>query len=217
MSNNTKNTPIIAIDGPAASGKGTLARRLADALNFAHLDTGAVYRLAALKVIETGLDPVDAVTEVNKNFQLNQLDNPDLRRHDVGSMTSKISAIPDVRLVLDELQKNFAHHPPAPYQGAVLDGRDIGTHITPDAPVKFYVVSRPEIRATRRYKELLSRGIPVTYDTVLKDMAERDERDQNRAFRPMRPAADAILLDTSDLTPDEAFEQALTLARSRLG
>jgi CMP/dCMP kinase len=207
--------PIIAIDGPAASGKGTLARRLAECLNFAYLDTGAVYRLVALKVIETGLDPVIAVGEVEKFFQLNQLDNDNLRRDDVGSMTSKIAAIPDVRLVLDELQKNFAYHPPAPFNGAVLDGRDIGTHITPDASLKFYVTSRPEIRAQRRFKELQLKGIPVSYEAVLKDMIERDTRDQTREFRPLKPADDAILLDTSDMTIDEVLEKALDIARTR--
>lgn len=209
--------PIIAIDGPAASGKGTLARRLAETLNFAHLDTGAVYRLVALHVIQTGAEPLDAATHIRDNFKLEQTLNPDLRNDDVGSMTSKISANPDVRLVLDELQKNFAYDAPAPYHGAILDGRDIGTHITPDAPLKFYVTSRPDIRATRRYKELQSKGIPVSYEAVLKDMVERDTRDQTRAFRPLVPADDAIMMDTSDLTADDVLQKALEIVKNRLG
>lgn len=214
---NKISKPIIAIDGPAASGKGTLARRLAETLHFAHLDTGAVYRLVALRVIETGAEPLDAATHIRDNFELEQTLNPDLRRDEVGSMTSKISADPAVRLVLDELQKNFAYDAPNPYQGAILDGRDIGTHITPDAPLKFYVTSRPEIRATRRYKELQSKGIPVSYEAVLKDMVERDTRDQTRAFRPLVPADDAIMMDTSDLTADEVLQKALTIVKDRLG
>ena len=213
----SKAKPMIAIDGPAASGKGTLARSLAEKLNFAHLDTGAVYRLVALRVIETGEDPLVAVRHIHDNFQLNQTINPELRRDDVGSMTSKISASPDVRLVLDDLQKNFAYSPPEPYRGAILDGRDIGTHILPDAPLKLYVISRPEIRAMRRYKELQLKGIPVSYEAVLTDMNERDTRDQTRAFRPLVPADDAMIVDTSDLTADEVLQKTLDIVKNRLG
>lgn len=217
MKNQHTTNPMIAIDGPAASGKGTLARRLAEILNFAHLDTGAVYRLAALRVLETNEDPVVATRHVHDNFELNQTLNPNLRRDEVGSMTSKISANPDVRIVLDDLQKNFAHFPPEPYLGAILDGRDIGTHILPDAPLKLYVTSRPEVRAERRYKELQLKGIPVSYEAVLTDMNERDTRDQTRAFRPLVPADDAIILDTSDLTADEVLQKALSIVKDRLG
>ena len=207
---------IIAIDGPAASGKGTLARNLAAHLNFAHLDTGAVYRLAALSVVDGAAEPLEAATFVRDNFELNQTFNQDLRRDEVGVMTSKISAIPEVRAVLEDIQKNFAYHPPAPYRGAVLDGRDIGTHIAPDAPCKFFVTSRPEIRAERRFKELQSAGIAANYDAVLKDMIERDARDQNRTFRPLKPADDAILLDTSDLTADEVLQKAIIHVKATL-
>jgi cytidylate kinase len=132
-------------------------------------------------------------------------------------MTSKISANPEVRAILEDIQKNFAYHPPAPFEGAVLDGRDIGTHITPDAPLKIYVTSRPEIRAERRFKELQSKGIPVSYEAVLTDMVERDTRDQTRAFRPLVPAVDAIHLDTSDLTADDVLQKALLLVKDRFG
>jgi CMP/dCMP kinase len=207
---------IIAIDGTAASGKGTLARNLAKILNFAHLDTGAVYRLAALRVVDLNEDPLQSAAHTRDNFELNQTLRPDLRRDDVGVMTSKISAMPEVRAILEDIQKNFAYHPPNGFQGAILDGRDIGTHITPDAPLKFYVISRPEIRATRRLKELQSAGIKANYEAVLKDMIERDARDQNREFRPLRPAEDSILLDTSDLSTTEVLEKALAYVKEML-
>jgi cytidylate kinase len=210
------NKNIIAIDGTAASGKGTLARNLAKILNFAHLDTGAVYRLAALRVVDLSENPSISAAHIRDNFQLNQITNSDLRRDEVGVMSSKISAMPEVRAILEDIQKNFAYHPPNGFRGAILDGRDIGTHITPDAPLKFYVISRPEIRATRRFKELQSSGIPSKYEAVLKDMIERDARDQNREFRPLRPAEDAIILDTSDLNETEVLEKALAYVKDKL-
>lgn len=208
--------PIIAIDGPAASGKGTLARNLAAHFNFAHLDTGAVYRLAALRALDLNEDPLQSAAFIRDNFELDQLLNQDLRRDDIGGMASKISAIPEVRAILESIQKDFAQNPPEPFKGAVLDGRDIGTHIAPEAGLKLYVTCSPEIRATRRFKELQSRGITANYEAVLKDMIERDARDQNREFRPLKPAEDAIILDTSHLTETEVLAKALVHAKNKL-
>lgn len=210
------NKKIIAIDGPAASGKGTLARKLAEHFHFAHLDTGAVYRLAALRALDLNEDPLQSAAFIRDNFELNQLLNTDLRRDDIGGMASKISAIPEVRAILEFIQKNFAQNPPEPFKGAVLDGRDIGTHIAPEAGLKLYVTCSPEIRAERRFKELQSRGITANYEAVLKEMIERDARDQTRAFRPLKPAEDAIILDTSDLTETEVLAKALVHAKNKL-
>ena len=208
--------PIIAIDGPAASGKGTLAKNLAAHFNFAHLDTGAVYRLTALRMIETGEDAQTAANFLKHGFEVTLTQNPALRTDEVGSLASKISADPDIRYTLESIQKSFAQNPPEPFKGAVLDGRDIGTHIAPQAALKCYISCRAEIRAQRRFKELQLAGIPVSYDAVLTDMIERDTRDQTREFRPLKPADDAILLDTSDLTADDVLQKAIGHVRSAL-
>lgn len=218
---------VIAIDGPSASGKGTLARKLADALNYAYLDTGAVYRLVALRVIETNANPenaaeaIEAAKWVEQHFEPEQLQNPALRNDNVAVATSKASAHPDVRAVLMAIQRNFAAHPPLikgrpAFAGAVLDGRDIGTVVCPDAGLKLYVTASPEIRAERRFKELQNKGFATTYEAVLQDMRERDARDSGRSTAPLKPAEDAVLFDTSDLTADKALEKALHLVRQTL-
>lgn len=213
---------IIAIDGPAASGKGTLARKIAEQLNYAHMDTGALYRAVAHIVLTAGHSPEDkeqatlAAQTLAESFKPEQLDNPALRSDKTGSGASKVGFFPEVRNILLNLQKTFAENPPEGYEGAVLDGRDIGTVICPEAPVKLFITADTEIRAKRRHKELQSKGIDVTYEAVLTDMRERDERDSNRSTAPMKPAEDALILDTSDLSADEALEQALALIEEKL-
>ncbi len=218
----TRGTAIIAIDGPAASGKGTLARGLAQALDFDLLDTGAIYRSVALAAIRGGLDPEESpeavsalAGEVCGRLRLEDLHDPVLRSDEVAQMTSRCSVIPGVRVALMDFQRHFAHYPPGGI-GAVLDGRDIGTVVCPDAPLKFFVTARPEIRADRRAKELQSRGIDVTYEAVLADMRARDARDEGREAAPTRAAEDAVLLDTSDMDVRAVLETALETARRRL-
>ncbi len=213
--------PVIAIDGPAASGKGTLSKKLAATLNFAHLDTGAVYRIAALYLLQQNLEltaenGIAAANHVLKNMTLDMLHDPNLRADEVSVMTSKVSAIPEVRQILENIQRDFAHNPPEPYKGAVLDGRDIGTVICPDADLKFYVTADVEIRAQRRLNELQGRGLSADYNAVLQDMKDRDFRDMNREYRPLKPAADAVIIDTSNLNADEALNAALLVAQRSL-
>jgi cytidylate kinase len=213
---------VIAIDGPAASGKGTLARKLASDLNFAYLDTGALYRMVGYTVLERGGDPgeteeaIEAAEFLRDYFSPDLLDNPDLRNDESGQAASKVAVVPQVRQALLDLQRNFAKNPGNAYSGAILDGRDIGTIICPDAPIKLYITASDEVRAERRLKELQSKGLDVTYDTVLKDMRERDARDRSREAAPMKPADDAITIDSSDLTADQMFENARTLIKERL-
>lgn len=207
---------IIAIDGPAASGKGTLSRNLARELNFAHMDTGALYRAVGLKMLENRLSPVEAAEQFALNFITDSLNNPALRTNEVGQAASKAAALPQVRTILLDLQKNFAKNPGTDYEGAILDGRDIGTVICPDAPVKLFVIARIDARAQRRTKELQSRGQTATYEAVLKDMRERDARDTERETAPLSPAKDALIIDTSDLTEQQVFEKALGFIKMKL-
>jgi cytidylate kinase len=202
---------IIAIDGPAGSGKGTLARRLADALGYAHLDTGKLYRAVGLAVVDVGGDPADEDTAVAAAQALDPqtLDNNRLSGDGAAQAASKVAAIPAVRAVLLAFQRDFAAHPPRGAKGAVLDGRDIATVVCPDAPVKFFVTASAEVRAERRHKELLERGEASIYARVLQDMKARDERDQSRSVAPLKPAPDAIVIDTSDLDADAVFKTAL--------
>lgn len=214
--------PIIAIDGPAASGKGTLSRKLAAHLNFAHLDTGALYRGVAYRALEHGgagddeAANIQAAQDFVTHFDTALLDNPALRADETGQVASKVAALPEVRQLLLDLQRQFAVQPPAPFDGAVLDGRDIGTVICPDAPAKLFITASDEVRAQRRTKELQSKGQSVTYERVLQDMRERDARDAGRSAAPMRPAQDAFLLDTSALDIEEAFNQALAFVQQKL-
>ncbi len=198
---------IIAIDGPVAAGKGTLARRLASALGYAYLDTGAIYRAVAARLLREGHDPEDeaAAERVARSLRMADLAAPELRREDVGEAASKVASIRKVRRILLDFQRNFAAHPPGGAPGAVLDGRDIGTVVCPDADLKIFVTASPEIRARRRYEELRARGEAVDEATVLADLRRRDERDRTRADAPLRPAEDAHLLDTSNLDIETAF------------
>lgn len=207
---------IIAIDGPAAAGKGTLARRLAAELGFDYLDTGLIYRAVGMKLARAGRDPADAALaeETARGLDPADLSAGDLRVDAAAQAASKVAAIPGVRAALLDFQRKFAAHPPGG-RGAVLDGRDIGTVVCPEAGVKLFVTASVEKRAGRRLKELQDKGLAAIYDTVLADMRERDERDSNRSVAPLVPAGDAVLLDTSDLDADQAFAAALEIVKSK--
>lgn len=213
---------VIAIDGTAASGKGTLARRLARELDFAFLDTGKLYRLVGYRVLQEGDDPADeaaarAMAEKLKDLISHaDLDDPALGGDDAGQAASKVAAHPGVRSTLISLQKNFALAPPDGKKGAILDGRDIGTVICPDADVKFYIDADTAIRAQRRHKELHSKGISVTYDAVLADMRERDARDAGRAAAPMKAADDAVVIDTSEMDIETAYKALLSVVQQKI-
>ena len=203
---------IIAIDGPAASGKGTLAKRLAAHYGYHHLDTGVIYRAVAHALISRALDLKDEAAAVQAAQNLNPatFDDPALKSHDVGSAASIVSAIPAVRAALLEFQRDFAAKPP----GAVLDGRDIGTVICPNAEVKIFVVADPRIRAHRRTMEALARGETADEAAVLADILARDERDQNRAVAPLKPAKDAYLLDNSHLDIEGGVRAAIDIVEA---
>jgi len=192
---------VIAIDGPSASGKGTLSKRLAAHFKLPHLDTGLLYRAVGWMALKTGRSPEEIATRL----QAADLEDPELRGDAAGQQGSKVAAIPEVRANLLKFQKEFASRGP----GAVLDGRDIGTVICPDAPVKLFVTASLEARAERRYQELLERGADTIKPRVLAEMAERDRRDSERAAAPLKAAPDAWLLDTSDMDADAAFAAAL--------
>lgn len=203
---------IIAIDGPAASGKGTLARRLADHLKLPHLDTGLLYRATARVLLDQGHDLSDraAAVAAARGLSLTDFDVARLRGREMGEAASVIAAIPEVRQALVEVQRGFARRP----GGAVLDGRDIGTVICPDAEVKIFVTAAPETRATRRALELKEAGEKVDYAAVLEEIRRRDERDQTRAAAPLKAAPDAVVLDTTRLDVNAAFEAALAITVS---
>jgi CMP/dCMP kinase len=207
---------IIAIDGPAASGKGTLARRIAARFGLAHLDTGKLYRATGLGVLEAGGDPADPrVAEAAAlNLDFARLADPRLLQEDVAAAASVVAAIPAVRAALLAAQRRFAAQPPplptGPAKGAVLDGRDIGTVVCPDAGVKLFVTASVESRAQRRVKELRERGAPAIYEAVLQDMRERDARDSERQVAPLAAAPDAVIIDTTTLGADQVFELAST-------
>jgi len=213
-----KHTPVVAIDGPAASGKGTVARRLAATLGFAHLDTGLLYRAVGLAVIQAGGNPADAgaATRAAAALDLVRLEDPALRGDLAGSAASKVAAVPEVRASLLAFQRNFAKSPPGGL-GAVLDGRDIGTVICPDASVKLFITATAEIRAHRRFLELASQGSAWTEAEVLADIRVRDARDMSRPVAPLAQAPDAHLLDTSDLDIETAVARALSIVRAALG
>jgi len=205
--------PVIAVDGPAASGKGTIARALAEHFGLPHMDTGLLYRAVALNLWRWGGDPSSQFEALRACDELNlNPDDPDLRSEPVSKLASLISAYPAVRAALLKRQQDFARQP----GGAVLDGRDIGTVIAPDADVKLFVTATQEVRAERRLKELIGRGMNAPYDDVLADIRARDARDSGREIAPLKRAADAVLLNTSKLTPDEAVADAIRVAEGRL-
>jgi CMP/dCMP kinase len=209
---------IIAIDGPAASGKGTLARRLAQHFNLAHLDTGGLYRAAALHALESGGDPADPKTAkaAAERVRADDLNDPRLRDEQVARASSVVAAIPAVRQALLAFQRGFAEHPPGGARGAVLDGRDIGTVVCPEADAKLFVTASLEARAKRRFKELRDSGADAIYDLVLQDMKDRDARDSQRRTAPLVPADDAFVLDTTALDADAAFAAALDFIGRKL-
>jgi len=201
---------IIAIDGPAAAGKGTLARALAETFELAYLDTGALYRATALRTLRAGIDPADAVAVAAQANLItpDDLADPALRAEETGEMASKVSALTEVRAALLAYQRRFAQHPPGEVKGAVLDGRDIGTVVCPEAQVKIFISASDEVRAHRRWLELSARGEDISEAQVLADMRQRDARDAERATAPMKAAQDAHLLDTSKMDIDAAFVAA---------
>ena len=209
--------PVIAIDGPAASGKGTIARRIAAALGFAHLDTGTLYRVVGLAVLRKHGDPSnqDDANAAVQSLDLSLLEDPALRAHSTSVAASKVAAILSVREALLSFQRNFAAHPPGG-KGAVLDGRDIGTVICPGADVKLFVTAQPDVRAHRRFLEHRANGNLMTEAEVLADIQSRDARDSGRTVAPLKQATDAHLLDTTHLDIEAATERALSIVRAAL-
>lgn len=203
MSEAGKSGFTVAIDGPAAAGKGTISRAVAAHFGFVHLDTGLLYRAVGAM----GGDPVAAARRLSPD----DLARPDLRSAEAGQAASKVAVIPEVRAALVEFQRAFARQP----GGAVLDGRDIGTVICPDAEVKLFVNASPEVRAERRLRELVTAGFATDYDTVLDDVRARDARDAGRAAAPMIAAPDALVLDTSTMRVEEAVAAAIAAVGAR--
>ncbi|CAD7048981.1 (d)CMP kinase [Pseudorhizobium halotolerans] len=200
---------VIAIDGPAAAGKGTLSRRIAETYGFQHLDTGLTYRATAKALLDAGLplDDEQVAEEMARELDLGGLDRSVLSRHEIGEAASKIAVMPSVRRALVEAQQAFSRREP----GTVLDGRDIGTVVCPDAPVKLYVTASPEVRARRRFDEIIAGGGEADFEAIFADVKKRDERDMGRADSPLRPADDAHLLDTSEMSIEAAFQAAKSL------
>ena len=205
---------LIAVDGPAASGKGTIARALARHFGLPHMDTGQLYRSVALSMFRFGGDPASEFEAVRACDGVAQVDpsDPELRSEVVGSIASRISTYPGVRAALLDRQRHFASQS----SGAVLDGRDIGTVIAPQATIKLYVTASPEVRAQRRVRELLERGMPTHYEDVLVDIRARDARDSGREAAPLAQAEDAELLDTSEMDIDAAIAAAIALVEQKL-
>ena len=201
---------VVAIDGPAASGKGTLARRLAERFGFAHLDTGTLYRATALGVLDNKDDPADPVAaeKAAHHVDLRQLADPRLRGEAVSAAASVVAANPAVRRALLAFQRDFATHPPAPARGAVLDGRDIGSVVCPQADLKLFLTADVKTRAKRRVEELRGRGATAIYEIVLQDLNERDARDGERRAAPLSVAPDAEVIDTTTLDAAAVVELA---------
>jgi cytidylate kinase len=199
----------VAIDGPAAAGKGTISRAVARRFGFAHLDTGLLYRATGRKLLETGFSPEEAARAVVPE----DLERDGLRTQAVAELASRVATIPEVRAALVAFQRDFARRD----GGAVLDGRDIGTVICPDAEVKLFVTASAECRAERRYRELKDAGQPASLADVLDEVRKRDARDMGRADAPLRPADDAVMIDTTEMTIDEAVAVAEAAVRAKLG
>ncbi len=208
---------IITIDGPSAAGKGTLARRLAAHFGFDYLETGSLYRVVALTVLRAGGDPSapGPAAAAAAAFDRDLLHDPELRSERTALAASKVAAQPAVRTALLDRQRRFAHHPPGG-RGAVLDGRDAGTVVCPEADIKLFVTAAPETRARRRMKELHERGAAAIWSAVLQEMWDRDARDSQRDVAPLKPADDAIVIDTTALAPEEVFRQALAIVAAQL-
>lgn len=201
---------VVAIDGPAASGKGTLARRLAERFGLAHLDTGTLYRATAFLVLDSGGDPTDptAAAAAAGRVDAQLLSDPRLRGEAVAGAASIVAAQPDVRRALLEFQRRFAGQPAASVRGTVLDGRDIGSVVCPSADVKLFVTAEPQVRARRRLDELRTGGAAAIYENVLQELTERDERDARRRAAPLTAAPDAVIIDTTALDPDAVLARA---------
>jgi CMP/dCMP kinase len=209
---------VIAVDGPAASGKGTISRRLARHFHFAHMDSGALYRLTALAVLEAGGDPASEADALSgaATIDLSRAGDPAIRTPEVGTAASKVSAIAAVRAALHDFQIGFLADPPGDSRGAVMDGRDIGTVIAPHATAKLFIEASPEVRAHRRWMELAGMGIERDKSLLLAEILARDEADRSRPISPLRRAPDAALLDTSDLAIEPAFAAALALVEAKV-
>ena len=207
-------TRIIAVDGPAGAGKGTVARRLAAHLGFAYLDTGLLYRAVGMKVLAQGGDPShpEQAAAAARALTPVDLEGAGLRSDEAAVAASQVAAIPDVRAALLAFQRAFAASPGEDAAGAVLDGRDIGTVVCPDADIKVFLTASLEVRAARRLQELRQRGLTAIHGEVLRDMQERDRRDATRAVAPLAAAKDAFVIDTSDLDRDAVFDRVLGLA-----
>lgn len=197
---------IIAVDGPTASGKGTIAKALADHYGLPFLDTGLLYRAVGFQLLRNGGNP-DSPNDALKacKFSEDILAYPELREEAIGGLASRISVHPEVRAALNKQQVDFAHQP----RGALLDGRDIGTVIAPDADVKLFITASATVRAERRYREMKTRGVNVEFETILADIQARDARDAGRTTAPLRPAVDAIEIDTSNMSVQQAIQSAV--------
>jgi cytidylate kinase len=204
---------IVAVDGPAAAGKGTIARALAARFGFHFLDTGLLYRMVGHAMLEAGLDPADPAAAIRaaEGLDPKRYAMTDLRAQAVADAASVVAVVPEVRRALLGFQRDFARRPP----GAVLDGRDIGTVVCPEAPVKIFVTASPEVRAERRARELAEAGVPVDFPSVLAEIRTRDERDKKRLTAPLVPALDAYILDTSEMDVAEAVEKAAAVVEAR--
>ena len=217
---------IITIDGPAAAGKGTLSKALADKYEYAYFDTGMIYRAVGLQMLLKGNDLTNSAAAeslaAGLSFsEMNKLSkHPDFRSAKGGNAASVVSAYPEVRAALLKMQRDFALNPvfadDTPAKGVIYDGRDTGTVVCPAADVKFFITASPEVRAERRYKEFLKKGMEADFEKVLADVKARDERDANRASAPMKPAADAVVFDTTDLSVEEVFTKACRIIDSVL-
>lgn len=218
MKHRKKSSFVIAIDGPSGSGKGTLSRKLGAFYDFAVLDTGLLYRAVGVKMLSLDLD-LTSPSEAKRAAQEISLQDPlheENRGDKAASAASQIAGIPEVREVLNQYQRDFASSPPDGKKGVILDGRDIGTSICPDAGVKLYLEANDEIRAQRRYEELQFRGITGIYADVLRDIRLRDKRDKERQTSPLRPAEDAVILDTSTMDSEDVFLKARDIIESNL-